>query len=86
MAYAMTKHGSQDNQVVNEFVCDTAADLPLIDKCDVTLGSVAIVLHGDLGLEVYIADSAKEWVAITAAVEEEEEEQEEEQEPVGGGE
>ena len=62
MAYAMTKHGSQDNQVVNEFVCDTAADLPLIDKCDVTLGSVAIVLHGDLGLEVYIAENLQEAV------------------------
>lgn len=83
MAYVMTKHGTQDNQVANEFVCDTADDLALIEKRDITLGSVAIVLHGDLGIEVYMADSAKEWVNMSASTEEEEEE---ETEPAGGGE
>lgn len=82
MAYAMTKHGSQDNQVANEFMCDTATDLAAIPKGDITLGSVAVVLHGDAGIEVYIADSAKEWVDIGTATEDEEEEQE----PSGGGE
>ena len=82
MAYAMTKHGTLDNVVTNEFICDAAEDLDLIDKKDITLGSVAIVLHGDAGIEVYMADSTKEWISMSATTEEEEEEEE----PAGGGE
>ena len=80
MAYAMTKHGTQDNVITNEFICDTADDLDLIEKADITLGSVAVVLHGDAGIEVYIADSAKEWINMTASTDDEEEQAEEESE------
>ena len=75
----MTKRGYQDNQVANEFVCDTVSDLDLIENKDITLGSVAIVLHGDVGIEVYMADSAKEWINMVISTEEE-------TESAGGGE
>lgn len=58
----MTKRGSVDNSVTNEFFCDTAADLQAIDKKYVTLGSVAIVLED---MEAYIANSKKQWLSIT---------------------
>ena len=78
MAYKMTKSGSLDNEVTNEFFCDTADDLANIPSSLVNLGSVAVVLDG---MEVYIANSNKEWLSMTPAAEEEEE-----QEPAGGGE
>ena len=59
MAHKMTKRGTQDNEVAYEFMCDTAADLQNIDPKYITLGSVAIVLQGESGLEVYIATSNK---------------------------
>lgn len=76
MAYKMTKSGSLDNEVTNEFFCDTADDLENIPASLVNLGSVAVVLDG---MEVYIANSNKEWLSMTPAEEEEVEEQ-------GGGE
>ena len=71
MAYAMTKHGSLDNQVTNEFICDTAADLNTIDKKLITLGSVALVLED---MEAYIANSSKQWLSMTPTSNEEVEE------------
>lgn len=62
MAYAMTKHGNQDNQVTNEFICDAATDLAAIDKKLITLGSVALVLDG---MEAFIANSNKQWISMT---------------------
>ena len=79
MAYKMTKSGSLDNAVTNEFFCDTADDLANIPSSLVNLGSVAVVLDG---MEVYIANSNKQWQSMTPVTEEEEEEQE----PAGGGE
>ena len=76
MAYKMTKSGSLDNEITNEFFCDTADDLANIPTSLVNLGSVAVVLDG---MEVYIANSNKEWLSMTPAEEEEEEQQ-------GGGE
>ena len=70
MAYAMTKHGSLDNQIANEFICDTADDLQNIDKKLVTLGSVALVLEN---MEAYIANSNKQWLSMTPVSAEEEE-------------
>lgn len=63
----MTKRGEQDNVVTYEHICDTTADLDKIDKKYVTLGSVAIVLKGAAGLEVYMATSDKEWVNLLGA-------------------
>ena len=72
----MTKVGNLDNVLTYEHVCDTTADLNNIDPEYINLGSVAIVLHGSAGIEVYMADSNKQWVSlITTPAEDEEEEQ-----------
>ena len=60
----MSKRGQQDNVQVFEHICDTTADLDTIDPQYINLGSVAIVLKGATGLEVYMATSDKEWVSI----------------------
>lgn len=59
-----SKRGQQDNVLTYEFICDTAADLNSIDPQYITLGSVAIVLQDEDGLKVYMASSAKEWIAL----------------------
>lgn len=71
MAYVMTKHGQMDNQVANEFMCDTAADLSKIDSSEITFGSVAVILDT---MEVFIANSKKEWKSMTPVSSEEVEE------------
>ena len=73
----MTKVGNQDNVLTYEHVCDTTADLNNIDPEYINLGSVAIVLHGSAGIEVYMADSNKQWVSLIATPAEDEEEEEE---------
>lgn len=67
MALKMTKRGQLDNEVAYEFVCDTTADLQAIDPKYVTMGSVATVIEGDAGFEVYMANSQKEWVNLGSA-------------------
>ena len=62
MAFKMTKRGSLDNETTNEFFCDTAADLAKIPASEINLGSVAVVVDG---MEVYIANSSKQWVSMT---------------------
>lgn len=64
MAAIMTKRGNLDNVVTHEFVCDTTADLQTIEPEYITMGSVAIVIQGDSGLEVYMANSKKEWINL----------------------
>ena len=71
MANIMTKRGQTDNVITYEHICDTTADLANIDSKFITLGSVAIVLKGSAGLEVYMATSNKEWVSLIGATEEE---------------
>jgi len=68
MAYVMTKRGQMDNVVANEFMCDTSSDLAKIDKSEITFGSVAVVLDG---MEVYIANSKKQWISMTPTSNEE---------------
>ena len=70
----MSKRGQQDNVVTYEHICDTIADLATIDPKYVTLGSIALVLKGTAGLEVYMATSTGEWVNLLGASEEEEDE------------
>lgn len=60
----MTKIGEQENRATYKHVCDTTADLETIDPQYINLGSVALVLQGDSGLEVYMANSNKEWIAL----------------------
>lgn len=69
MAYKMTKSGSLDNEITNEFFCDTAADLDKIPSNQINLGSVAVVVDG---MEVFIANSNKEWISMTPISSEEE--------------
>ena len=64
MANIMTKRGQQDNVVTYEHFCDYPADLENIDPKYITLGSIAVVLHGEVGLEFYMADSEKNWVSL----------------------
>ena len=71
MAYVMTKRGQMDNQVANEFMCDTTADLSRIDASEITFGSVAVILDT---MEVFIANSKKEWKSMTPVSSEEVEE------------
>lgn len=59
-----SKRGAQDNIVTYEHICDTTEDLQKIDPQYITLGSVAVVLQGDAGLEIYMATSNKEWIAL----------------------
>lgn len=66
MAYAMTKQGSLTNFITYEFICDTVADMNAIETEYRTLGSVAIVLAGESGMEVYMAGSDKEWNSLTS--------------------
>lgn len=67
MATIMSKRGQADNINTYEHICDTVADLQNIDPKYITLGSVAIVLKGAAGLEVYMATSNKEWVNLVNA-------------------
>lgn len=62
----MTKRGSLDNNITYEHFCDTKADMVNINPNYITLGSVCIVINGeDDGMEVYMANSNKEWNSIT---------------------
>ena len=65
MANVMTKRGNLDNVVTYEHYCDTREDLNNIDPQYITLGSVAVVLMGAAGLEVYMATSGKEWILLS---------------------
>lgn len=64
MANIMTKRGQHDNVITYEHICDETADLQNINPEYITLGSVALVLDGTTGLEVYMAKSDKTWVQI----------------------
>ena len=66
MAHIMSKCGSQDNVLTYEHICDSTADLQNINPGYITLGSIAIVLKGLTGLEIYIATSDKQWNLISA--------------------
>lgn len=68
MAYKMTKRGSMDNETTNEFFCDTATDLAKIPSSEINLGSIAVVVDT---MEVYIANSNKQWNSMTPTEEEE---------------
>lgn len=61
----MTKRGNLDNVVTYEHICDTTADMNNIDPQYITLGSICIVINNeDSGMEVYMANSNKEWNSI----------------------
>lgn len=64
MANIMSKRGQQDNVITYEHICDAPSDLANIDPNYITLGTVALVLHGTNGIEFYMADSAKEWISL----------------------
>lgn len=74
MSAIMTKRGDMDNIVTYEFVCDTTADLNAIEPKYITMGSVAIVIQGNSGFEVYMANSEKEWINLSGGSSAEEDE------------
>ena len=74
MAYKMSKRGSLDNEITNEFFCDGTEDLAAIPASQINLGSVAVVVDP---FEMFIANSNKEWISLTPSESEEEEEEEE---------
>ena len=74
MSAIMTKRGNQDNIVTYEFVCDTTADLNAIESGYITMGSVAIVIQGDSGFEVYMANGQKQWINLSGGSSAEEDE------------
>lgn len=63
MAYKMTKRGSLDNEITNEFFCDTIEDRDAIPTSDINLGTIAVVLKP--ALQIFIADSTKAWNSMT---------------------
>ena len=63
----MTKRGNLDNIVTYEHICDTYEDLQNIDPKYATLGSTAIVINQEEGLNAYMVTSTGEWVAIGTA-------------------
>lgn len=67
MSYKMTKRGSMDNETVNEFFCDSTADLANIPASEINLGSVAVVVDP---FEMFIANSNKTWISLTPTDEE----------------
>lgn len=73
MAYKMSKRGSLDNEITNEFFCDSTEDLAAIPASQINLGSVAVVVDP---FEMFIANSNKEWISLTPSESEEEEEEE----------
>ncbi len=60
----MTKRGQTDNEVAYEFICETPADLQKIEPKYITLGSIATVISGETGFEVYMANSQKQWISL----------------------
>ena len=70
MAYKMTKRGSLDNEITNEFFCDSSEDLENIPASMINLGSVAVVVDP---FEMFIANSEGEWISLTPTSDEEEE-------------
>lgn len=66
--HIISKRGNQDNVITYEHICDTRADMSNIERKYITLGSVCIVLQGENdAMEVYMADSNKEWHDIIVA-------------------
>lgn len=70
MAYKMTKKGSLDNETTNEFFCDTVDDLANIPSNQINLGTVAVILDP---MQIFIANSNKEWKNMTPLAEDGEE-------------
>ena len=69
MAAIMSKRGQLDSAITYEHICDTTEDLQTIPLRYATLGSVAIVLKGNAGFEVYMATSDETWLNITTGEE-----------------
>ncbi len=70
MSYKMTKRGSLDNEITNEFFCDSATDLAAIPQSEINLGSVAVVVDP---FEMFIANSSREWISLTPTSDDEDE-------------
>lgn len=74
MSYKLAQRGSLDNEYTNVFYCDEPVDLNKIPPEDINLGSVAVVIDP---FDMYIANSKKIWISLTASSDEENEEESE---------
>ena len=54
------------NAVTYEWACDEIADRDTIPSNQITLGSTAIILEGESGVELYMAKSDKQWKLLGA--------------------
>lgn len=71
----MTRRGNIDNIATFEHICDSYEDLNSIPEEEINLGSIAIVLVGESGsLDVFMADSQKQWHSLLGADSSDEEE------------
>lgn len=68
MPYKMTMRGSLDNEVTNQFICDTPEDLAAIPASQINLGSVAVVVDP---FDMLMAKSNKKWVSLAGGSSEE---------------
>lgn len=74
MPNKMIKCGSIDNAMTYQHICDETSDMANINPAEITLGSSCIVLEGEGGgLELYLANSKKQWILVTGAFADEEE-------------
>ena len=67
MATKMVKCGEQDNELTYEHYCDQLEDRAKIDPSYINLGTKCIVLKDEdysNTLQVYIANSLKEWIHV----------------------
>ena len=67
MTHITTKRGSQDNIITYEHFCDTKADMDTIEKKEITLCSVCVVLKDESQnntLQFYLAQSDKTWIRV----------------------
>ncbi len=59
MAYILKTHLGSQNVGINEYICDSHADLEKIPKDTLSMGSMAFIIDSE---EIYILNSKKEWV------------------------
>ena len=61
----MIRCGGLDNEIIYTHLCDKLADRNNIDPKYISLGTKAIILKGEDGIEVYLATSDKQWNKVS---------------------
>lgn len=66
MSNVMIKKGGVDNIATFQHICDTVEDMSAINPKEINLGSICLVVDGDDGIEIYIANSKKQWKLLSS--------------------